>query len=272
MKRILYVAVVIVMTVVISQCSKETDEDAIRSLIEEDTVWFNTNTTVDSTSDVADTLIWWRGPQTHDDPVIDIVIAGDSAYVAYSRGNFGDLIIWTKIDSVTWQRWLKDVSETAMIRATFLRTGTKSDEHRGWQLNSISLAEARSDESTVRIDSIRIATATRAVDLVITEPLNTFYRVDSLITFEPERPLTIYVYANVRSGEAWFHTFIAVWPFYWRDRFDNLGGGVFQWAGNVQPIAMPRFAIFDLMTHSTLYTEDQPYDFNGWLVPYTISQ
>lgn len=274
MKRILYVAVVIVMTVVISQCSKETDEDAIRSLIEEDTVWFNPNTVVDSTSDDADVdnIIWWRGPQTHDDPLIDIFITGDSAWVAYSRGNSGDLIIWAQIDSVTWQRWLKPLSETAMIRATFLRTGTESDEYRGWELNSISLAEGRSDESTVRIDSIRITTTTEAFDVLITEPLSTFFKVDSLITFQSGEPVTLTLYTNVEDGHAFLHTFILAFPFYIRLPFSNEGNGVYQGTWPVQLVSMPRFAIFDLMSHSTLYTEDQPYDFNGWLLPYMIGQ
>jgi hypothetical protein len=274
MKQKLFVAVVLVMAVVISQCSKETDEDAIRTLIEEDTIWFNPNTVVDSTADDADvdTIIWWRGPQTHNDPIIDILITGDSAWVAYSRDNSGDLIIWAKIDSITWQRWLKDLSETAMIRATFLRTGTESDEHRGWELNSISLAEGRSDESTVRIDSIRITTTTEAFDLVITEPLSTYFDLDSLITFQSGEPVTLTLYTNVEDGHAFLHTFILAWPFYIRLPFTNIGDGVYQGTWNAQLIATPRFAIFDLMSHSTLYTQDQPYDFNGWLLPYMIGQ
>ena len=68
MKRKLFVAVVLVMAVAISQCAKETDEDAILNLIEADTIWFNPNSEVDSTSGGGrDTLVvWWRGVQTHE--------------------------------------------------------------------------------------------------------------------------------------------------------------------------------------------------------------
>ncbi len=274
MKRKLFVGALMALMVIVSQCSKETDEDAIRALIEADSVWFNTSSEVDSTSDNEnrDTLvIWWRGPQTHDDPFIDINVIGDSAWVAYSRGNFGDLIVLAFADSV-WNDWSKDLSETAMIRATFLRTGSETDEHRGWQLNTISLAEGMSDDNTVRIDSVRITTPTEAMDILITAPLNTYFKVDSLITFAPAESVTVTLYTNVADGHAFLHTFILAWPYYIRLPFTNLGGGVHQGTWQAQLIAFPRFAIFDLMSHSTLYTPDQPYDFHGWLLPYTISQ
>jgi len=280
MKRKLFVAALLVMAVVISQCAKETDEDAIRDLIESDTVWFNTNSEVDSASSGdRDTTVWawWRGPQTHDAPVIDIQITGDSAWVAYSRGNFGHFYSVAEIDTLPsgsyWEVWDKDLSETAQIRATFLRTGTESDEHRGWELHSISLAEGRSDVvATVRIDSIRIMTSTEAFDLVITEPLNTFFKIDSLITFQPGELVTLTLYTNVEDGHAFLHTFILAWPYYIRLPFTNMTGGVYEGSWNAQLVAVPRFAIFDLIPHSTIYTPDQPYEFHGWLLPYMISQ
>jgi hypothetical protein len=178
MKRKLFVMVVLVMAVVISQCSKETDEDAIMNLIEEDTIWFNPNSEVDSTSgDDRDTLvIWWRGAQTHDDPTIEIQITGDSAWVSYSRGNFGHFYSLAKIDTMPWVLWDKNLSETAQVRAVFMRTGEESDENRGWELDKISLAFGQSNTvSTVAIDSLRVTTMTEAVDVLITDPLNTGY-------------------------------------------------------------------------------------------------
>jgi hypothetical protein len=143
MKRTVFVSALLILAVFISQCAKETDEDAIRDLIVADTIWFNPKTTVDSTSSDEDqdtVVIWWRGVQDHDDPIIDIQITGDSAWVAYSRGNFGHFYSLARIDTLPWVLWDKILSETAMVRATFLRTGTESDEHRGWELHTISLA------------------------------------------------------------------------------------------------------------------------------------
>ncbi|MDH4209934.1 MAG: hypothetical protein OEV79_00580 [candidate division WOR-3 bacterium] len=275
MKRKLFVAMVLVMAVVISQCSKETDEDAIMNLIEEDTIWFNPNSEVDSTSggDRDTLVIWWRGAQTHDDPIIEIQITGDSAWVSYSRGNFGHFYSLAKIDTMPWVLWDKNLSETAQVRAVFMRTGEESDENRGWELDKISLAFGQSNTvSTVAIDSLRVTTMTEAVDVLITDPLNTYFALDELITFQSGEQVTLTLYTNVEDGHAFLHTFILAWPFYVRLPFTNMGGGVYQGTWNAQLVAIPRFAIFDLISHSTIFTEEGPYDFNGWLLPYMIGQ
>ena len=275
MKRKFFAIAVLVMAVVISQCSKETDEDAIRNLIEEDTVWFNPNSEVDSTSsgDRDTVVVWWRGVQTHDDPIIEIQITGDSAWVSFSQGNFGHFYSLAKIDTMPWVLWDKDLQETAQVRAVFMRTGEESDENRGWELDKISLAYGQSNiVHTVMIDSIRITTLTEAVDVLITDPLNTYYALDELITFAPGEQVTVTLYTNIEDGHAFLHTFIAAFPFYLRLPFTNMGGGVHQGTWNAQLIAIPRYAIFDLLPHSTIFTEDGPYDFNGWLLPYMISQ
>jgi hypothetical protein len=275
MRQKLLVFAVIALAITVSQCSKETDEDAIRDLIAADTVWFNPNTQVDSTSDNAEdtVVVWWRGVQTHDDPVIEIQITGDSAWVSYSRGNFGHFYSLARIDTMPLVLWDKDLAETAEIHAIFLRIGTEGDEHRGWELRKISLAYGESNSvNTVHIDSLRINTQTEAVDLMIDDPLNTYFEIDSLLTFQPGEQVTLTLFTNVIDGHAFLHTFILAWPFYVRLPFVYQGEGVYQGTWNAQLIAIPRFAIFDLMPHSTIYTPDQPYDFNGWLLPYTISQ
>jgi hypothetical protein len=276
MKRKLLVFVVLALAVIISQCAKETDEDAIKDLIEADTIWFNPNSQVDSTSNDEDqdtVVIWWRGAQTHDDPIIEIQITGDSAWVSFSRGNFGHFYSLARIDTMPLVLWDKNLAETAEIRATFLRTGSEDDEYRGWELNTLSLAYGVSNTvNTVQIDSIRVTTLTEAVDLLIVDPLNTYFDLDSLLTFQSGEQITLTLYTNVEDGHAFLHTFILAFPFYIRLPFENLGEGIYQGTWHAQLVAIPRFAIFDLMPHSTIYTPDQPYDFNGWLLPYTISQ
>lgn len=276
MTRKLMALVVLALIVLVSQCSKETDEDAILGLIEADTIWFNANSEVDSVSGDEDqdtVVIWWRGAQTHDDPLIDIQITGDSAWVSWSRGNFGHFYSLARIDTMPWVLWDKNLSETAQVRAIFLRTGSENDAHRGWELRKLSLAYGASNTvNTVQIDSIRIVTATEAMDVVIRDPLNTYFDLDSLLTFQAGEPVTLTLYTNVAAGHAFLHTFILAWPFYVRLPFDNMGEGVYQGTWNAQLVEMPRFAIFDLMPHTTIYTPDQPYDFNGWLLPYMISQ
>jgi hypothetical protein len=274
MKRKLYVFAILALAVMVSQCTKETDEDAIKDLIAADTVWFNPNSEVDSTSgdEDQDTLvIWWRGQQTHDDPIIDIQIVEDSAWVSFSRGNFGYFYTLARIDTMPWVLWTKDLSETAEIRATFLRTGTENDEYRGWQLNTISLAYGVSNTvNTVAIDSVHISCLSYP-DLWIRDPLNTYYEVEDLITFQALEDVTVTLYTNVADGHAFLHTFILAWPYYIRLPFENMENGVYQGTWDAQLIPFPRFAIFDVMAHSTIYSPDGPYDFNGWLFPYNIA-
>ena len=103
MTRKLMALILIIGAVIFSQCSKETDEDAIMDLIALDTIWFNSNTEVDSTSNsllLQDTsIIWWRGVQTHTEPVIEIQVLEDSAWVSWSRGNLGHLYSLARIDT-----------------------------------------------------------------------------------------------------------------------------------------------------------------------------
>lgn len=274
MKRKLFVFMVLALAVIISQCSKETDEDAIRDLIESDTVYFNTSTVGDSTSGGyafgRDTTIWWwRGPQTHSQPTIEINIVEDSAWVSWSRENYGSLRVF-KIDSTPWLDWSKTLSETAELRATFLRTGTEDDEYRGWELHTISLAYGVSNPTnTVNIDSVHISSSLHS-DLWIIDPLNTYFDVENPITFLPGEPVEITLYTDVADGHAFLHTFLGILPV--RSPFTNLGEGVYIGTWTAQIVPIPRFAIFDLMPHSTLYTSEGSYDFNGWLLPYMIGQ
>lgn len=254
----------------------EADREAIIRLIRQDTVWFNANTEVDSTDTTMialnDTLlIWWRGAQTHSEPIIYVGVHGDSAFVTWARANFGPFYLLIKPPDTTWLFWTKKVSETAKIQAVFRRTGDISDTiTRGWQLKKISLAYGQSDSvHTVRIDSLRIQSSSYP-NLLITNPLENFFSLDSLIAFSPGELVTITLYTNATNADAFLHTFILAWPFYLRVPFNNLGNGVFTGTWHAQLIPFPRYAFFDLLNHATLFTPDYKYDFNGWLLPYRI--
>lgn len=278
MKKTIVLFVLIGLAFVSLRCPKqdiEADKGSITGLIESDTIWFSASTKCGDSTSGADffgpetTIFWWRGIQTHDQPIINIEVTGDSAWVSWSRGNSGSIYSLAKWDTnTTWVLWTKSLSEKAEIRATFLREGSTGDDNRGWKLHSISLASGKSTSNTVRVDSVRIK-ASRYPDLVIRDPLNTYYLLDSLIAFKPLEPVTVTLYTNEPSGHAFLHTFA---PWYVRVPFTNRGGGVYEGTWLAQLIAIPRIAIFDLMPHSTLYTPDKPYDFNGWLFPYQIKQ
>ncbi len=284
MKRIIPFFVILVSLLLpILFCKKkpdvEADREAILRAIARDTVWFNANTEVDSTDTTAmvaagDTwLIWWRGQQTHSTPVITVDVSGDSAFVSWARGNFGPLYLLIKPPDTTWLLWQKAVAETVKIKAIFTRTGSETDTiTRGWQLTKISLAWGQSDSvHTVRIDSLRIQCPSYP-NLVIANPLDTFFTLGNLLTFNPAELVTLTLYTNAPQGEAFLHTFILAWPFYVRVKFNHIGNGIFSGTWRTQIIPFPRYAIFDLLNHTTLYTQNEKYDFNGWLLPYTIKQ
>ncbi len=253
----------------------EKDKTAIKALVEQDTVHFSISTTHDSSSSggyfvANDTAVfWWRGPQTHDDPVIDVKIVEDSAYVQWSRHNFGEIHILISPPDTSLLLWNKPLKETARLCAIFKREGKETDTDRGWRLKKISLAMGASDSvQTVRIDSLWVRSSLR--ELVVKDPLETFFPIDSLFSFTPGEQVTVTLYTNATDGLAFLHTFVLIWPFYVRVPFNYLGDGVFQATWHAQLLPSFRFAIFDLMPRSVLYSPDYPYDFHGWLFCYQV--
>lgn len=253
----------------------EKDKAAIKALVEQDTVHFSASTSHDSTSSggyftVGDTAVfWWRGPQTHDQPVIDVKVVEDSAYVQWSRHNFGEIHILIQPPDTSLLLWNKSLKETARLCAIFKREGKETDTDRGWRLKKISLAIGTSDSvQTVRIDSFRVQSSLR--ELVVKDPLATFFPIDSLFSFTPGEQVTVTLYTNATDGLAFLHTFVLIWPFYIRVPFNYLGDGVFQGTWHAQLVPTFRFAIFDLMPRSVIYSPDYPYDFHGWLFCYQV--
>ena len=268
---VLVAAIVAAVGVSCKRADPEADKASIQGIVERDSVWFDGSTTVDSTGggyiDGDTAVIWWRSAQTHDEPDIEISLVGDSAWVEWSRHNFGDFYTLAKPPDTTWLLWSKKVVETARLRGVFTRVGEETEDDRGWELTGLSLASGRSDSAqSAFIDSLRIESAT-AGNVLIIDPLNTYYSLASLIWFTPGEAVTVTLYTNIEDGDAFLHT----WAFWYRRLpFTNTGGGVFTGTWNAQLLPFPRFAIFDLVTHGTIYEPGQPYDFCGWLFPYTI--
>ncbi len=273
------VAVVLMALIAIGviTCKKQdvaADRAAIIALVEKDTVHFSISTSHDSTSGgyflAADTLVlWWRGPQTHDTAIITVEVVGDSAWVSWSRHNFGDFYILAKPPDTSLVLWSKRLVETVRLCAVFKKEGRDSDTDRGWRLKKISLGTGVSDSvNTVRIDSVRIRSSLR--EILITSPLTTLFPIDSLFSFTPGEEVTVTLYTNATEGVAFLHTFILAWPFYVRVPFNYQGDGVFQGTWRAQLVPSFRFAIFDLLSRSTIYSPDAPYDFNGWLFCYQV--
>jgi len=278
MRKALTLALMLAIAVTFSvSCKKQQDVDkdkaAVRALVEADTTYFSSGTAGDSSENnlaADDTTmgIWWRGPQTHDSaPVVDVEVVGDSARVAWHQHNYGQISHWVRIAADTAVKWTKPLEEAVQINGVYVREGKDTDADRGWKLKKISLAHGVSETTnTVRIDSLRIHSSLR--DILIAGPLDTYYWVDSLVTFTPGEQLGITLYTNATDGYAWLHAFWGV--LFVRLPFEDQGNGVYTGTWNAQIVPGFRFAIFDLMTKSTLMDETAPYDYNGWLLPYRI--
>ncbi len=285
MKKALTLTAILIAVLVTAGCTgllqseEEQDREAIRGLIAEDSVWFNGSTEVDSTgtgggSLDGDTLfIWWRGRQTHSDPNLIIEVVEDSAWVEWSQKNIGEIYTMAKPPDTTWLLWTKGVLETSTIRAVFRREGGPTNTgDRGWALTDISLALGQSDSgNTVRIDSVRVQ-STSNPDVLIRDPLNTYYNLGNLVGFDPAEVVTVTLYTNAEQARAFIHTFVLHWPFYVRAEFQDQGSGVYRGVWPAQLIPFPRFAIFDLMHANTIQRELWDYDFSGWLFPYYIRE
>jgi hypothetical protein len=281
MKKIAVIAGIALLIILAAQCKKKqdvaADKAAVEHIVVNDKTWFNSSTTTDSTNDTTyvqltpDTvLFWWRGTQTHDTAVLDVQVVGDSAYVGWSRHNAGDLNLLIKVPDTSWQLWVKKVVETARVSGIFTRTGASDDSNRGWSLKRISLATGASDSvNTVRIDSLRIQSETNP-NLLIVDPLHKYFRLDSLTRFTSGELVSLTLYTNATDGNAFLHTFIFTFPWYIRVQFAHQGNGVYTGAWHAQIIEFPRFCIFDVMDHRTLFTPTYGYDFAGWLFPYRI--
>ena len=257
-------------------CQKQdfdSDEAAVRALVKGDPAHFTSGTAGDSSENAQlaeDTTRgkWWRGPQTHDSvPTIDVQVQGDSALVGWHQHNYGEILHWVMTSDTTAAKWTKPLREAVQINGVYRREGSDTDAYRGWKLKKISLAVGQSETTnTVRIDSLKIHSSLR--DILIVDPLDTYYHVDSLVTFTPGEKLDITLYTNATDGYAWLHAFWGT--AFVRLPFEDPGSGVFTGTWNAQMIPGLRFAIFDLMTKGTLMDRAAPYDYNGWLLPYKV--
>lgn len=278
MKRLLLLTIAVTVAALLPSCQRKdpaADRAAIESLVRSDTVHYAAGTAHDSTgtgylTDGDTAFIWWRGAQTHDSaPGIEVQLNGDSATVTWTQHNYG----WFSVVLLRWGEpavvWNKPLREKVQLAAVYTREGKVNDDSRGWRFSRISLAAGRSDSAnTVNIDSLRLASSLQ--NTVIRDPLGTFFRGDSLVSFTPGEQVTLTLYTNATEGMAFLHTFVLVWPFYVRVNFTDAGAGVFTGTWHAQGWPSFRFAIFDLMARSTVYSETGPYDFNGWLFPYRI--
>ncbi len=215
-------------------------------------------------------ILWGRRITGHPNSEVGITITGDSAFVSFTIHTVGTLNILGWDPDTGWVGLQKPLDETSQLSAVYKRTGTATDVHRGWELTDISGAEGASDSvCTVRIDSVRIQ-STSYQDTVLTDPLD-IIPIENTMTFTPGEQVTLTVYTNDSTLRLFLHVFVHWWPWHVRVPFANVGNGSYTGIWHAQLVPAVRFAVFDALQYETLHDDAYPYDFNGWLFPYVVS-
>jgi hypothetical protein len=216
-------------------------------------------------------VFWGRTHTDHPDPTLIIELFDDSAHVAFEGHNVGLFQILTFDPDTGWILVDKTLEETFWIMGIFKRLGSTDETDRGWELTDITGVLGESDAfQTVEIDSFRLETDNYP-DTLIHDPLD-YIDLDEVLSFDPADEVTITVYANDSTARAFVHVFVAFWPYHIRLPLQHIGSGAFQtqWPWRVAAISGVRLMVLDLISHETLWTDENVYDFNGWLLPYVV--
>jgi len=266
--------IVIIPLIVFFGCGKEEvegiDEDraAIESLMETSPYLGATEhygeEDIDGTKEEIIPICWWRGHPTTIERDVHITIVGDSAFAEINTTIYDTLYILAgdSIGDTTLQLYTKFFIDHGKRYAVFKRD-TVANYHRGWRLYALSGVDVTSEPNTVQIDSIKIdwGDSTR----VITDILKLKTR-EEVLTISPDEVFTISVYTNDTTALVFLHTWRGNRSRRWRlhhghGRFHGYCRAAL---GGIHHIAV------DIMTHSTLFDSDEPYDSNTWIIPYRI--
>jgi hypothetical protein len=282
---------VLCLGVLMTGCKKEDaetlDEEAILSLLN-DSPFFATSEHYEGepVSDSGDTnaligdamlmdsitpVLWGRAVTSHPDPTLIVEIVGDSAHVAFEGHNAGlfQILVWNP--DTGWVLLDKTLGETVWIEGIFKRLGSTDEPDRGWELTDVTGVLGESDSvQTVGIDSARIETDNYP-DTVFLDPME-YIDVNDVLTYDPGDDVTLTVYANDSTALAFVHVFIAIWPYHIRLPLEHIGGRAFQnaWPWRVANISGVRLMVLDLISHPTLWSDENVYDANGWMLPYQV--
>jgi len=174
----------------------------------------------------------------------------------------------------------KDYIDNLIRFATFERRGSTNTQHRGWRMTSVSGTEMESVGATVEIASINM-TSTNGVDTTFTN-VSELKERDLLLVFAPLDTVTLTVTTGNTDDVVLLH--YPAWiaghnmRHFVRRRLINNGDGTYtgHWVtrGLVwrhgQLRNPPRHITVDVLSHGTVFTDDQPYDSVAWGFVYRV--
>ncbi len=273
-----------------------TDEAAIEALILTEADFFTADLFSDQGAEdpdsqvpgrvLADIVPWRWGRQILDvTREIDITIhEGDPGEPATAEVTWtGQLTGLFHIIDTTGTAYSKDFVSDAVRFATFERrtNATAQTRHRGWRMTSISGTTVVSDPNTVEIQQVRL-TSTGGVDTTFTEVSSLTDRED-IIAIANQDTVTIEVTTGNSDDIVMIH--YPAWAqvqgnrHHLRHRLRNNGDGTFtgQWVTrgalwrNGEFRNPPRHITIDILSHGTIFTDDEPYDSMAWGFVYIVT-
>ncbi|MFC1499493.1 hypothetical protein ACFL6T_00565 [Candidatus Zixiibacteriota bacterium] len=234
---------------------------------------------------LADIVPWRWGRQMQDiQREMDITINDDGDGPATAD------VVWTGLLSGTFHiidttatHYSKEFTDTAVRYATFERreNATAQAQNRGWRMTAISGTTVLSDPNSVTIQQVHL-TSTGGLDTIITD-VSTLINREEIIAFAPLDTITIEVTTGDPTDVILIH--YPAWANqhgsrnHVRSRLRNNGDGSFtgQWVTrgqvwrNGQRMNPARHITIDVLSRDTIFTDDQPYDSNGWSFIYRVS-
>lgn len=286
------VALMLMSFMVACDDEKVSDEAALTSLIEEDLEELfgvemfdaDDNEQTGSLAKLADTIdiAGWRRIVSIRIQQILIEIDGNTAVATIDYLMTGDIVIASTDDSV----YVKDVNHPIQRKVMFEQRASdrNRDNRRGWKRTGVSMAKGISTGGTIDFTEILIVTPDTSI--TVTDPVNTFFNADNLLTLDPGDEVEVFITTTepednplvgiLHYGKARRHHGIRA-----RSRFNDNGTGNDVTAGdNIysgswtvpqgHPFGIHR-AVFDFMTAATLVVPDQPYNSTGVGLPYRIA-
>ncbi|MBN1233958.1 MAG: hypothetical protein JXA60_11435 [Candidatus Coatesbacteria bacterium] len=209
-----------------------------------------------------DPLAWWRTAQRPFDKDIYIKQRADICTVdvtTYLKGYFN---IQTLTEIIQ-----KDLNDTGHRIIVLERTGDISDPYRGWTIKEITGIAMDTQENTLKIDSVRVECG--SIDTLITS-VSDLFQVENIALFPANTLATITVYGPGENEIVFIHSHKKDTKYQSRRPFQYMGNNTFKgdWYTPEEPERYHVF--FDVITHDSMFTDDEAYSSKAWGLPYDI--
>lgn len=201
------------------------------------------------------------------------------------NGEFMILAMDSTDSSVVIQPIAKPMTNTIVRKAQLIKVRDTGELRADWRITKVSMVMAESEEPTIDIQEVRVDLPGDTTDIVITDPLNTFFNrhegiptlsrgdtVTVLVTlsnsndFPPEPGETVTLRHRMRRFQRARKTFNdeGVGP-------DAVAGdGVFTAQFVIRGHFGFHHSAVDVIDHGTLYDDAAPYNSVVWAVPYRV--